>query len=96
VQDAAAALGLADNTVSALVGRLSAQGWVRRKPDPTDGRAALLDLSAEARRRIADWKDRRGQLIESALDRLSARDREALAAAVPALRSLREVLEAES
>jgi DNA-binding MarR family transcriptional regulator len=96
VQDAAAALGLADNTVSALVGRLSAQGWVRRKADPSDGRAALLDLSAEARRRIADWKDRRGQLIDSALDRLSARDREALAAALPALRSLREVLEVES
>jgi DNA-binding MarR family transcriptional regulator len=96
VQDAAAALGLADNTVSALVGRLTAQGWVRRQTDPSDGRAALLDLSAEARRRIADWKDRRGQLIGSALDRMSAHDREALAAAVPALRSLREVLEDES
>src|SRR5690349_2163432 len=53
VQDAAAALGLADNTVSTLVGRLASQGWVRRKADPSDGRAALLDLSAEARRRIA-------------------------------------------
>jgi DNA-binding MarR family transcriptional regulator len=96
VQDAAAALGLADNSVSALVGRLSAQGWVRRQTDPHDGRAALLDLSAEARRRIADWQDRRGQLIGSAVDRLSTRDREALAAAIPALRSLREALEAES
>jgi DNA-binding MarR family transcriptional regulator len=96
VQDAAAALGLADNSVSALVGPLSAQGWVRRQTDPRDGRAALLDLSAEARRRIADWQDRRGQLIGSAVDRLSTRDRETLAAAIPALRSLREALEAES
>jgi DNA-binding MarR family transcriptional regulator len=96
VQDAAAALGLADNTVSALVGRLSSQGWVRRRTDPRDARAALLDLSSEARRRIADWKDRRGQLIGSAVDHLSPGERDALAAAIPALRSLREVLEAES
>jgi DNA-binding MarR family transcriptional regulator len=96
VQDAAAALGLADNTVSTLVGRLSAQRLVVRTPDPVDGRAALLSLSPAARRRVADWRDRRSQMLATAIEELPAGERAALAAAIPALRSLRERLEAES
>jgi DNA-binding MarR family transcriptional regulator len=96
VQDAAAALGLADNTVSTLVGRLSAQGLIERRTDPHDGRAALLTLSPAARRRVADWRDRRSQMIAAAIEGLPATERAALSAAIPALRSLRERLEADS
>ena len=96
VGDAASALGLADNTVSTLVGRLSEMGLVQRRTDPRDGRAARLSLTPAARRRVADWGDRSAQLIGSAIDDLSPADRTALKAAIPAIRALRARLEEET
>lgn len=96
VGDAATALGLADNTVSTLVGRLSELGLVRRGTDPRDARVARLSLTPAARRRVADWRDRSAQLIGAAIDDLPASDRRALEDAVPALQALRSRLEEEA
>lgn len=42
VSDLAARLGITKQSVSQLVDQLEADGYVRRLPDPTDGRAKLV------------------------------------------------------
>ena len=92
VREAAAALSLAPNTMSTLVGRLVEQDLLERRDDERDGRAARLYLSAAAARRIAAWRDRRQHVIERAMERLSEPDREVIVRALPALgRLAREV-----
>lgn len=93
VLDAAAALGVAPNTVSTLVGRLVSQGLLERRADPRDARAARLAVTAAARERFAVWRDRRQALVGKALGRLGDEDRRAIQACVPALRRLVELLE---
>jgi len=93
VADAAQELHLAPNTVSTLVGRLTAAGLLDRVRDETDGRMALLTVTDKARRRIAEFRDLRAELAGRALARLPAEDQRALAAAAPALLRLAEQME---
>jgi len=90
VADAAHELRLAPNTVSTLVGRLTAAGLLDRARAVSDGRSVRLSVTDKARRRIAGW---RAELGARALDRLSACDRDTLAAALPALRRFAAQLE---
>jgi DNA-binding MarR family transcriptional regulator len=93
VADAAHELRLAPNTVSTLVGKLTAAGLLRRSRGPQDARTALLTITDSARRRLAQYRDLRADLAGRALSRLSAADRRALAAALPALLRLAEGME---
>jgi DNA-binding MarR family transcriptional regulator len=95
VLDAASALGVAPNTVSTLVGRLTASGLLERRVDPEDARAARLDLTGAAHRRFAEWRDRRQRVVGEAFNSLSEADRRAVATAVPALRRLVDRMEAK-
>jgi DNA-binding MarR family transcriptional regulator len=94
VADAATELRLAPNTVSTLVGKLTTVGFLRRSRGSADGRTALLTVTDTARQRMALWRDVRAELAGRALARLSAADRTALAAAVPALLRLAEGIQA--
>jgi DNA-binding MarR family transcriptional regulator len=85
VAEAARELRLAPNTVSTMVGDLTAQGLVTRGRSSADGRAVRLSVTATARQRLARWRDLRAELAGQALAGLPAEDREAIAAAVPAL-----------
>jgi DNA-binding MarR family transcriptional regulator len=93
VREAALQLGVAANTVSTLVNQLVAAGLLSRGRDPLDGRAARLELTARARRRVALWRDQREQALSAALDELDAGQREALERSLPALHKILEVLE---
>jgi DNA-binding MarR family transcriptional regulator len=93
VADAAQELRLAPNTVSTLVGKLTAAGLLRRSRGPQDARTALLTITDSARSRVAQWRDLRADLAGQALSRLSAADRRALDAALPALLRLAEEME---
>ena len=93
VLEAAAAIGVAPNTVSTLVRRLTERGLLERRVDEDDARAARLVLSAAARRRFAEWRDRRHVVLADAMGRLSAEDRRAIEAAVPALSRLLQQVE---
>ena len=95
VADAAHELRLAPNTVSTLVGRLTAAGLLNRGRGVSDGRSVRLSPTGKAEQRIAEWRDLRAGLAGRALGRLSAADRRALAAAVPALVRLAAQLEQE-
>jgi DNA-binding MarR family transcriptional regulator len=93
VADAAQELRLAPNTVSTLVGKLTAAGLLTRNRDAQDARVALLTVTDAARQRLAQWRDLRADLAGQALARLSPADRRALAAALPALLRLAEGME---
>jgi DNA-binding MarR family transcriptional regulator len=93
VGDAAASLHLAGNTVSTLVRGLVAADLLARRPDPQDGRAVCLALTATARRRLRRWRDERGRLLADALSVLSPDDVAVLEASVPALERLLVALE---
>ncbi|MFL6053712.1 MAG: MarR family winged helix-turn-helix transcriptional regulator [Actinoallomurus sp.] len=88
VAAAARELRLADNSVSTLVNQLVRAGMLRRETDPDDRRAARLQLTDAARKRLANWRDRRARLVGTLLDELSEEDRASIAAALPALRRL--------
>ncbi len=93
VADAAQELRLAPNTVSTLVGRLTDAGLLSRGRDPQDARTARLTVTDQATKRIAEFRDLRADLAGQALARLAPPDRQALAAAAPALLRLAERME---
>jgi len=95
VAEAAHELRLAPNTVSTLVGRLTAAGLLDRARAESDGRSVLLTVTDKATRRIAEWRDLRAELAVRALDRLTPDDRRALAEAAPALLRFAAQLEEE-
>lgn len=90
VAEAAHELQLAPNTVSTLVGRLTAAGLLGRGRSASDGRTALLTATEQGQSRLAAYRDLRAELAGLSLARLPAADRRALAAAVPALLRLAE------
>ncbi|MFE9664776.1 MarR family transcriptional regulator [Streptomyces sp. NPDC005955] len=96
VSAAARELRLAGNSVSTLVRHLTGQGLLAREPDPRDRRAALLRVTPRAARRLRDWDERRAGIYREQWQRLPSRDRDALAAAVPALRRLAAQLHEET
>lgn len=76
--DLAGALGLDASTVSRQLAPLEASGFIDRMPDPVDGRAHLVAVSAPGR----EWADRviadRVRHLEQVIDTWSDPDRDAL------------------
>lgn len=95
VSSAAERLGLAPNTVSTLVRRLTDAGLLQRQADPGDRRVARLRVTTAARRRIEGWRDQRTVLAAGALSRLSLADRRAIRDALPAVERLVAALHEE-
>jgi DNA-binding MarR family transcriptional regulator len=93
VAEAAQELRLAPNTVSTLVGRLTAAGLLSRVTGAADARTAQLAVTEKARQRIAEWRDLRAEIAAAALAGLSPADQQALEAAIPGLRQLVELME---
>ncbi|MFD8808928.1 MarR family winged helix-turn-helix transcriptional regulator [Streptomyces sp. NPDC059597] len=96
VSEAARALHLAGNSVSTLVNRLVREGFLLRETDPADRRAARLRLTPAASGRLGEWRRRRAELVGRQVAALDTDDREALRAALPALRRLATALHEES
>lgn len=93
VAEAAAELRLAPNTISTLVSKLAAQGFLERSRGASDGRTVRLTVTEAARRRLAESRDRRAELAARALTALSREDVQLITAAVPALLRLAARLE---
>jgi DNA-binding MarR family transcriptional regulator len=90
VSDLAASERVRPQSMAQTVGELEGDGLVERRPDPDDGRRALVELTPEGTKRLeADRRHRVGWLVE-AIDDLPADDRRALGRAVPVLGRLAE------
>ena len=88
--DLAVREGLNPTMLSRIVAQLAAAGRVAREPDPADRRAALVSVTpagAELRRGI---RRERAEILAGHMRRLSAGDRAALVAALPAIEALAE------
>lgn len=70
---------------------LQSEGLVSRKPDPSDRRRVLIELTPAGRERIADARGRRESWLADAMTRdLSADEQRVLLEALPLLRRLAE------
>ena len=73
------------------VAELETQGLVARRPDPADGRSALVELTEAGRTELHEDRGRReGWLAEAIEENLSAAERETLDEAVRLLGRLAE------
>ncbi|MFG2470318.1 MarR family winged helix-turn-helix transcriptional regulator [Streptomyces canus] len=88
VHEAADALRMMPNNVSALVTRLTEAGLLERHRDDTDRRVAHLRVTAKARQRIAQAEDVAARQLAAALRTLTDGDRDALGSALGALEAL--------
>ncbi|HXZ98889.1 MAG TPA: MarR family transcriptional regulator [Candidatus Binatia bacterium] len=95
IHDAARELGVASNTVSTLVHRLTEAGLIEREADPADGRVARLSLTPAAARRLETWRNRRHEILTGLLRSFGEDDLESLATALPVLERLVTLLESE-
>ncbi len=91
--DLALAEQVAQPTMSDLIGRLVADGLVKRTGDGSDGRTVLVSITAPGRRCLGRLIERRSESLERALNDLKAQDRVAIAAALPALARLLKTME---
>lgn len=73
---------LAKQTMTTMVRLLERDGLVRRVPDPTDGRASLVELTSRARRFRPVAEDVIGDLDRLVASRLTKQQRASLVAAL--------------
>jgi DNA-binding MarR family transcriptional regulator len=85
VTDLAATESVAQPTMTTLVVRLERDGLVERGSDPDDGRAVLVAITDEGLATLRRLGAARAEVLGARLDTLDAADREAIAAALPAL-----------
>ncbi|MEU2223501.1 MarR family winged helix-turn-helix transcriptional regulator [Streptomyces sp. NPDC018347] len=88
VREAAAALLMKPNNVSALVSQLSGQGLLERRPDSADKRVVRLRLMPVARRHLAEVRTLQVAHLDRALLSLTEGELDALGSALGALNSL--------
>ena len=89
VSDLAAKERVRHQSMAQTVGDLESDGFVGRRPDPTDGRRALVALTADGRSALAaDRRHREGWLAGALDERLTARERRVVEEAVELLRRL--------
>ena len=93
VSAAAAELGLAANTASTLVSKLSADGLLVRTSDPEDRRVGRLALTEPAQRLADASRAARRAALAEVLDGLDADDTRALAAGLQVLSDITKTLQ---
>ena len=93
VSTAAAELGLAANTASTLVSKLSSDGLLTRTPDPADRRVGRLTLTPPAQKLAEASRAARRAALADALDQLDDDDARALAEGMRVLAALTATLQ---
>jgi DNA-binding MarR family transcriptional regulator len=71
--------------MTTLINRLEEAGLAVREPDPSDGRAVRVTITAAGLDRVRAHRDARAALLGDRIAALSAEHRAALVAALPAL-----------
>ncbi|MBO0916887.1 MarR family transcriptional regulator [Streptomyces laculatispora] len=78
-------LSAAAPSVTRLCDRLQAAGFLRRTPRPQDRREIQLELTDAGAAHLRDIRNRRGQALHQAMDRMTPEARNALAIGLSAL-----------
>lgn len=92
VSDLAAADRVRPQSMAQTVGELEAQKFVRRRPDPRDGRRMVVELTDEGLAVLqADRRQREGWLAQAIDHDLSLADQKVLHEAIDVLRRLAEL-----
>src|SRR5262252_1052501 len=86
--DLAAAEGIAPSTLTRLVAVLEELGYVQRYADPKDARASTLAITPTGHETLERLREEGTVLLTHSLMLLTAEQRAALAAALPALEQL--------
>ncbi|MHA7283519.1 MarR family winged helix-turn-helix transcriptional regulator [Arthrobacter sp. TMS2-4] len=92
VSRVAANLGIRVPSATEQIIKLEQAGLVDRRPDPTDSRAVLVQLTEQGR---AAWEEagrRRNARVAALLDRLDDEERATLAAALPVIEKINHSL----
>ena len=84
----AAREGVTQPAMTQLIARLQDAGLVDRAADPADGRVVQIRITADGLAVLAGRRAVRAERLAGLLDRLSPDEREALAAALPAMDAL--------
>jgi DNA-binding MarR family transcriptional regulator len=95
VNELAAQLRLAPNTVSTLTRQMAGVGLLTAQEDPLDGRVRRLSLSEGGRSQLEAWQQAQEEMLAGAVCQLDRADRDAIIAAIPALFRLVRVLEGQ-
>lgn len=74
--------------MTGVVDRLESAGFVSRRPDPTDGRATLVEATSQGRAFLRDLRRRRAETLSEHLASLEPEHQRALVAAAAALEAL--------
>ena len=80
--------GVAPPTLSRVVAALQDTGYVRREPDPADGRAWLVTVTEEGERIVYGTRSHQLRELRLRIERLSDAQRAALFGALEALEAL--------
>jgi DNA-binding MarR family transcriptional regulator len=91
ITDLADAEGVSQPGMTTLVNRLAAEGYAERFADPTDGRVALVRITATGRQALAERHAARAAAISAVIARLPAEHQDALGAAAAALHALTQI-----
>jgi DNA-binding MarR family transcriptional regulator len=84
--------GLNPTMLSRIVKVLDERGLIRRLPDPSDMRAARVEVTLEGERVHERVKEQRTRVLSECLARLPSQTTELLLAAVPAMEELAEAV----
>lgn len=83
--DLARVEAIAPPTLTRAVARLEERRLVRRRPDPADGRAALVEVTAAGRRALTDVRNAQAAFLLARLGQLTEDERVVIAKAVRVL-----------
>jgi DNA-binding MarR family transcriptional regulator len=88
ITDLAAVEFISQPGMTALVSRLEDEGWVERRPDPSDRRVVNVAITKEGEGMLEEALAMRTEVLRRRIEPLSPGDRRSLGAAVVALRKL--------
>jgi DNA-binding MarR family transcriptional regulator len=77
--------------LTSLVARLEQDGLIKRRPDPSDGRAMLLSLTREGRQIVRSRHAHRVARLTDLVDQLTDHERAVLASSMDVLTRLTEI-----
>jgi len=78
-------------SMTRIIERLEQRGYLRRDPDPSDGRQVLVSGTARGEQFIEDSRAMRNRWLATQIDKLDEVDRAALATAAAALARLADL-----